>query len=86
MAVEKEHRTGVAITAACAVLLVYVLFPFVLIVPLELGIRSHLLPAKTREVFDPVFAPLQWLYGSCSPYKSLIDSEAEFLRRAGVTL
>jgi hypothetical protein len=53
---------------------------------MELGIKSHLLPAKTRDVCVPVFAPVQWLYDNSSQYKALIHSEEEFLDRAGVKL
>ena len=79
-----EHPANWIVITAVLLLVVYLFFPIVLILPLEIGIKNGVLPESTRAVMEPAFAPLAWLYNHCAPYHALIDAEGGFFQRQGV--
>ena len=78
-----ERSYGVPI-AATAILTLYFLFPYVFVIPIDLGIRRHILPPETLDRCIFVFAPIRFLTQHVAFYGSALDTEGSMLVRMGV--
>jgi len=78
----KERSQGLLMAAP--ILAVYFLFPYVFVIPIDLGMRRHILPPDTVDRCSFVFAPIRFLSQHVAFYRSALDAEGSMLVRMGV--